>query len=690
MKFFSDISIWWLIPWAIFCIVAGIWYYRRQKGLEEVSRLIKSGLIALRSSVLFLLGLLLLGLLLEAIDYKTQKPVLITLTDNSSSMLNYKDSSKVKSEIDQFKQQMAEMYGDRFDIVHFTTGNGVIEGNPTFKDQLSNLDEGFERIYTQFYNQNIGGICFFSDGNFNKGKNPKYTAEKISLTPIFSVGVGDTVQKRDQAIQNVSVNDIAFYRNQFPIEIDIQAAKMGKAASEVVIYRNGKRVASEALNYEDGTLDIKQVSLMLDANEIGFIQYRVELKYLDNESTYENNAWSFYVEVIDSRSKILMLSKAPHPDIAAIKNVVERDENVEVKSQLVSEWDGKLDEYALLIWHDPGTRSNNALLNAIKKTKIPVWYIVGSRTSPAVVDQLGVSVKLPRGNRSDEAQAAISSGFQLFEISDDLKASLSNWPPLNVPFGKISGGKGSVLLNQRIGPVTKKDPLFVFGTGDQKYGVLIGEGIWRWKLSEYAKTKGNKGFNELVQKSVQYLLVKKNTDALRVNMPKRFNRNEDVIINAEFYNSSFERITKPSILFKLKDDKGKVVDYEFAKGKLDYKLVLGKLNPGKYDWSASASYDGKSYAKTGVFVVSDISMEQVKSNADHNLLSQIAENSNGKFYRLAQSQQLLKDIGARKDIVNISYEESTFRDVIDYKWLFFLAIVLLGLEWFFRRRLGIY
>ncbi len=690
MKFFSDISIWWLIPWAIICVLIAFWYYRKQKGLEEISSWMKRGLIALRSTALFVIGVLLIGLLLESIEHRSEKPVFITLVDNSTSVLNYTDSAQVKKGISNFTKKLEERYKDKFDIVQFSVGSSFSTDKPNYSDHFSDLNEGFEELFTQYYNQNIGGICFISDGNFNKGSDPRYAAEKISLTPIFTVGMGDTIRKRDQVIQNVAVNDIAFFKNKFPVEVDIQAARVGKTASSVSIYKNGKKVASKAISYTDGNLDFTHVSLMLEATEIGFVNYVVQVESLANESSYDNNKWSFYVEVIDSRNKILLLANSPHPDVAAVKNVIERDENVEVSSMLTSEFSGKLEDYALLILHEPGGSGSGSFLQKVRNSKIPVLYLIGKNSSASSIKQLGIGLDMTAGNRSDEVQASLKSGFQLFEVSSDLSSGLEYWPPVTVPFGKIIASQGDVLLTQRIGSVVKKDPILYFTSGNRKQGAFIGEGLWRWKLMEFARTKENKGFNELIQKSVQYLVVKKNTDALRVNLPRRFNVNDDVIINAEFYNSSLERITEPSISYVLTDEKGDKVDYTFAKGELDYKLSLGKLLVGKYDWRAKTTFNGKSYKKSGSFIVNDISLENLETSANHNLLQQIAENSNGKFYTLKNINRMLDDIDKRTDIVTITSDESTFKDIIDFKWLFFLLIILLGTEWFLRRRVGSY
>lgn len=672
-------------------LVLGILYYRKQKVLDDLSRWKKWALIALRSFTLFVLGVLLFGLIVENKDYKTEKPLFITLVDNSMSMLNYQDSSSVETQIASLESNLKTKYGDRFDFKSYVVGSDISEGERSYSEKESNLDKGFDFIYNQYYNRNIGGICFVSDGNFNTGKNPVYSAEKISLTPVFSIGVGDTVLKRDQFIRNLAVNDVAFLNNQFPIEVDIEAHKMGNSSSTVSLWNKGQKLASEEVKYVDGSLDFVHVSFVLEAKETGFVNYTVKVERKDNESSYDNNERSFYVEVIDSRSKILILAKAPHPDLTAIRQVLDADENTEVVSKLISDWDGSLNDYALLIWHDPGHANNNLIADKIRTSKTPVLYLVGGQSTNSNLKKLNIGLNYPGGTRFDEVQGSASESFQLFEVSEDLKKAIRNFPPLTVRFGGVQVSGGNVLISQRIGPVVKNDPVLTFKTeSGNKYGVLVGEGLWRWKISEYADYGENKRFNELIQKTVQYLTVKKNTEPLRINLPNRFNVIDDVILNAEFYNSSFQRIVGPDISLILKNEEGVDIKYSFAKNTSDYVLSLGRLKKGKYSWVASTTFDGKKYEKSGVFIVDDISLEALSTHADHNLLKQIAAKTNGKFYSLANAGNLVNDIESRKDIASITYEESSFDDLIDWKWLFFLLILSLAAEWFIRRYSGSY
>ncbi len=691
MNVFSDISIYWLLPIALLSFVASFIFYYKQKQVEGFNKAIKWFLVSLRGVALFLIVLLLFGIIIERKIDKKEKPLFITLVDNSSSMLNYKDSTQVDQHLTEFQRKVREKFSNKFDFETILIGEKVSSKDSfSFKESKSNLAEGFDYIYNSYYNKNIGAIAFFSDGNFNEGMNPVYSSSKINFTPIYTIGVGDTVIKKDQLIRNVSYNSVAFYKNKFPIEIDIEGRKIGKEKSVVSLWKDGKKVDEKVVEYKDGNVDFIHVSFSLLASSIGFSELIVKVEKLDGESSYLNNEKRFYIETIDSRNKILLLSYSPHPDIAAIKNELDKDENSEVESFLFSDFSGKINEYSLIIIQNPNS-SMLSLINDAKSAKIPLLYLLGIQTKKSTVDKLKIGLKFPSGNRADAVQSSVSSTFKLFEVSDELSSSLKQWPPLMVKFGEIKTPTGITFLQQKVGSVEKKDPVIYFGSQNQnKYGVIIGEGLWKWKMYDFIQQQNVNRFNELIQKTVQYLTVKKNTDPLRIFLPNRFNSHNEVIVNAEFYNSSFEKITSPTIQFNIKSVDNEVFKYEFAKMGENYQLNLGILKEGKYTWEAKTKYNGVNHYKKGVFVVEDASIEFLSTHSNFSLLNKISKNSHAQFYQLGQTEDLLDEISKRKDIVNLSYKESSFDDLIDWKYLFGLIILILSVEWFIRRYSGTY
>ncbi|MGV3631684.1 MAG: hypothetical protein ACO1O6_10765 [Bacteroidota bacterium] len=693
MNFISEISLFFLLPILFLAAILTWFFYAKDQKLKELPRLYRRLVYGARFLVLTLIGFLLLGILFEFTKTRSEKPVLITVIDNSASLKNYKDSSEVLKRINELKGALKTIPEDKYEQVIYTIGEDFKNSSEvSLKEGKSDLSKAFESLFSDYYNRNIGGIIFVSDGNFNEGQNPVYAASKIPLTPMFTLGVGDTTSKKDQVLKDVICNEIAFLKNKFPVEVDLEAFKIGKRNVTVSISQNGKTLASQQVNYTDGIYDSKQLIFELEAAQVGFQHFVAEVKAIDNEYTVKNNRRSFYVEVLDARSKVLLLYGAPHPDISAVKSVLEQDENIQVEAQSLEKWDKNLKSVDLIIWHEPGIAFSDNVNQAIQASKIPVFYFVGVNTSNSVAQKLNIGLNSAASQQQDEVQADIQSGFEKFELSDELKSEIGKFPPVTVRYGTSKiGNQNEILLTQKIAGIAKKDPLLYFGSIDKrKYAVFLGDGIWRWKLSDYLKFKNHNLFNEFIQKSSLFLVQKENSSNLRVSLPKRFSINEDVLIKAEFYNESMELITKPKIAFNLFDSQGKKSVFEFGVNGNLYLLPLGKLKPGTYSWTAHTSFDGKKYSKQGNFVVENIEIEKLDTRANHGLLSQISQQSNGKFFLLKAYRELIKEIQNREDITSVSYQESSFDSLLDYAWIMILLCLLLGAEWFIKRWNGYY
>lgn len=692
MNLIADFSFFWLIPITFFSLGLTFLIYQNQNWVKELKINQRLTLRVLRFSSLFLILFLLLGIILQATNYREEKPIFISLVDNSSSMLNYKDSSIIKVQIENFKKELNEKFKDRFELIELNVGTIVSNDSLKFNENTSALELGFEKINVDYYNRNIGGIAFISDGNYNVGANPSYAAEKISLTPIFTLTVGDIIPKKDHFIKHITANDIAFLNNEFPVEVDVEAFKIGKRNANISIYKNGKKIASQVLKYESGKYDFTEANFILKADNIGFQTYTVKLEAIGGEYTLKNNQRSFYVEVIDSRNKVLLLSGAPHPDISALKSVLDEYEGSEVITSLYSEWDKSLDGVDLIIWHEPGINFDQNTLQLIKQKNIPIFFIIGPNTTSGTISKLNIGITVAAGNQTDENQAVINKSFSAFELSDKTVEAIDFFPPLTCKFGTISiNGNNEVLLNQRIGSITKKEPLLFFlNQNNPKSGVLYGEGLWRWRINDYLRNSNQDAFNEFFSKITNYLLVKQQGAGLRIEFPNRFTIDEEVLVNASFYNSSLEPITTPKISIEVTDQKGKKYKSQFGLVGKSYKLALGKLKSGNYSWSAKTTFNGRFYSKKGNFLVEDIQIEKTESNANQGVMKQLSKQSNGKFYLLKDFKKTIDDISNRKDITSISYAETSFDDLIEYIVIFILIFMLLSGEWFLRRWYGSY
>lgn len=692
MNFNLDYSAWWLVVIALISFGLTFISYSNKTGFRELSVTIRGLMISFRFFSLFMLGFLLLGVLFNTSKERIENPIFFVVTDNSKSMLNYKDSNRVLEQVNDLKSKLKKDFGKKLVIKEISIGSKLKTDEAiSFTESNSNLEKAFEYINTEYYNRNIGGIAFISDGNFNVGANPIYNAERIKLSPVFSFAVGDSIQKRDHLIRNIFHNNIAFYRNKFPVEIDISSYKFKDEEVKVSVELNGKIIDSKKIQYHGDEQDFKKVIFNLPAEKIGFQTYSIHLEEKENEVSLQNNHKNFYVEVLDSRSKVLILSESPHPDISALQSVLSKDDNLEIEYKTFETWDKKINQINLLICHNPTSQFEGELFDLFKKNKIPVLYILGTKTKPSFYSNIGIEFTARTANQMDEFQGSYYKGFSLFEADKNLEESLSYYPPLTGKYGEFTiPTAASVFLQQRIGPVTKNTPMFFFSSSQEmSFGAIMGEGIWRWKFNEYQRTKNHDVFNRIFSKSIQYLTLRKRGSGLNVIIPRKLNKDEDLVINANFYNSAMEAITTPEIALEISAEDGKKYQSQFAINGSGYQAKLGQLKPGKYQWIAETKFGGKSYNQKGSFFVEDIDNEKSESVANHSVLKQLSKQSNGVFYNLNNAKPFYNELSTRKDINTVSYQEKSSMNLIDLWWyLLIIAILLIG-EWFMKRFYGL-
>ena len=281
-----EYSAFWLFVILVLALLITWFSYRKKRGLDDVPKVMKTLLYLLRFGSVFSILILLLGLLVKTYTERVEPPILIIVSDNSASMLNYKDSSEIPGQIKSTIQNLRKTYGSSFNIKEVSIGSIVNDSmNYKFDEANSNLEEAFNYIHTNYYNRNVGGIAFISDGNFNVGANPIYNAGKIRATPIFTLAVGDSIQKKDQIVKNVFNNPLAFLQNEFPVEIDISAYQYPDEESTINIIRDNKIIASKKITFNKGPEDFKKIRFLLPADVVGYQTYTVQLVNKPDEIT---------------------------------------------------------------------------------------------------------------------------------------------------------------------------------------------------------------------------------------------------------------------------------------------------------------------------------------------------------------------------------------------------------------------
>lgn len=683
----------------LLCLLSGLVYagalYFKDRFNATYGSALATLLGILRFATVSILAFFLMKPLIKSIDHTTEKPVIVIAQDNSESLVVGKDSSFYKGQYLQELQSFVNEFGDDYEIRTYNFGDQFAEGIDSlrFDSKLTDFSGLLDEVYTRYSGRNLGAIVIASDGLYNKGSNPIYAYKKLNV-PVFTVALGDTTIQRDILLSNVVANRLAYLGNKFPIEITVEGRKAKNEIAQISISRKGTVLHSEAITFNDDRF-FKTIPLTFDATETGLQKYSIQLSTIAGEITTVNNQKDVFIDVLDSRQKVLILAQSPHPDLNAIRDAITSNESYNVDVRLVKEFSGNISEYGLVIFHQlpaAGNLGNSIITNAIEQN-IPSLFVWGNNTDFNAFGgmNLGYSLSNYRNNATD-VSGTYSDEFTLFTMNDEVKNMIKTLPPLTLPFGDYAFSPGvSSVVHQRVGQIQTKKPLISFNkVNDCKIGLIAGEGIWRWRLAAFQQFETHQQFNELITKMIQYIASKEDKSLFRVTGKNDFMQNEVVIFDAELYNESYEAVTNKEVSMRVFSESGTEYNFQFTANGSTYKLNMGQLPVGNYRFEAYVNGDQSIAKERGEFSVSPLQFEVVNTIADHRLMYQLAKDNNGEMVYPDQLRSLIDLIKNRKEIVAVSYEKKELDELINYAWILGLIILLLGGEWLLRKRAGTY
>ena len=283
---------WWYM---LFCLALGIAYgvlmYFRDKRFSEYSAWLRRGLAIIRSLGVALISLLLLSPFIRTIKEDIKTPLIVIANDVSESIL---EDGK-KNNLDAFNKNMQQLATDlssKYEVKRISFGSDVYaDARDTLNDKSTNISNLFRHIADNYGDQNLGAVVMTSDGIYNEGSNPLYS--DVSFTaPLYTIALGDTLQKKDIFIQNVLYNKIAYLGDKFPVQVDVSAFNCDGSNSRLTLEMiNGtqvKKIAEESILLK-GQSFYTTKTFLLDASQSGVVRYRLRLSAVPGEFNSANN-----------------------------------------------------------------------------------------------------------------------------------------------------------------------------------------------------------------------------------------------------------------------------------------------------------------------------------------------------------------------------------------------------------------
>ena len=688
---------WWFL---LFCLATGVLFayvlYGRKVFVfhEKEHKFWKYGLAFLRFLSTSLIAFLLLSLLIKTKKTEVEKPLIFLLQDNTSSLnVSFGNFSR-----DKYEQQLSDLQQnvkEQYELISYNFGDVLKDfKNPDYTEKETDISNAIDELFIRHGSQNIAAIILSSDGIFNKGNSPLYNKNALTI-PFYNIALGDTSDKKDALIKSVRYPELVYLGDQFNINVQIEANHLqGQNTVLDIVSPDGQAILSKVISITEDRF-IFQTDAIGNAVKPGVLPFKIRLKTIAGETITENNYDVAYVEVIDGRQKVLMLYDAPHPDVKALKNAIEQNKNYQFEQADIKNYNGNYKDADLIVLHglpSTGAASKLSLVQDIVTSNTPVLFILSANSNLAQFNALQKILQISGSSlNGNDVFPIYQSSFSKFTLNETVLKTIQTLPPLLSPFGKYQiASTAEVFYKQQIGSVPTDNPLILFNeVNGKKTGMICGEGIWRWRLNEFAQTKKYDATDEVINKTIQYLTVKSDKRRFRIHTPKNiFNANEAIQIDAELYNESYELVNEVDVNCNVKAEDGKDYSFTFDKTINAYTLNAGILPVGNYTVNAKANYKGKSNTASCSFSVRPVIIETLNTQANHQLLRILATQSGGQFYFPDAMQNITRDIEKNEKIKSILYDTFNTQPLIDFKWLFFIILLMLISEWFIRKYNG--
>ncbi len=691
-------------------LLAGYSFYVYRYTIPQTSSPKRLFLALIRALALSLLLFIFFEPVLTLAKKKILEPVNLIFIDNSRSIQINDGMNREGTERNFISDLKNNNLSNSSEL--FTFGSKV-SGLRYDSLQKLNFSEGttnFSKIFSSVNEdgKNIASIVIVSDGDITEGNDPTSIASKLGV-PIYTIGVGDTSSRNDVWIKNVLANDFIYAETPTSIAATISNTGFANKNITATLYENGIQAAQQnVLLSADG---VQNVNFSYTPKTSGEKKLTVALSETKGEFTFANNKKIFYINVLSNKVKILLLAGSPSSDLSFIKNTLKEDKNLSVNSYTQVTEDHIVERdfnpkaidstniFFLIGFPSKNTPEDlfRKVVNEISQNDKPFFILLSGTTDFQRLKELQAELGFSYQNiNSDylEVQPNISAGEEnnplLQNNADNILDAWNNLPPVyqqNVDFK--SKPESEILSEVKINNVPITKPLILTSRlGTKKSISVLAKDIWRWKLGMAAKSSDL--FDRFILSSVKWLNAKEENKQVTIKTTKKvYSLGEDVDFTAQVYDQTFNPVSDAEVSVNIS---GGGNNSEINLNSIGNGLYTGTFqtnNSGDYSFKGAASLDGKNIGNDkGSFNLGETDIEMMNTRMNYDFLNLLSNQTDGKFFYNSNYHELfgmLRQLDKRSSKDKIETSEI-------YLWsdttLLIAAIILFGIEWFFRKRWG--
>lgn len=707
---FLRIHLWWLFtPFTLLFF----FLIRRTKSMMDLPVRQKNFLTVLRSVTCSLVLLALLQPVLKYSFVKKVRPSLAVILDGSSSMeisdpllgkTLEKETGSVAGRV------LEQALGKNFDLKYFSYSEDLSPlrspSDLTASGTASDLAAGLRSFFHNFSREDFRGVLLFSDGQIDDSVQLRTILDvlKKSSLPLFSVRLPATVPYPDLAVRFSELNADEFFTDRKEtLFLDLLNSLSFTVTSEIRLYDNTTLISKRTVSLPPGE---SAYSLTYSPPDTGTRKLKIILSPADQELYKKNNEDYLFVKVHKGKFRVLLISGTVSWEFKFLKRTLEQDQSLNLDVFL------KKDAESLLqVPLENVNKSDLVILADLSQKDLPPSFFphLSSRIRSA-----GLSLYITGGENSILSEQISDPSFKaLLPFTTDPRINtilspgrismtragnadpvtllaenpgLNNeaWqdmPPLDL-VNRISARK-----NSRILAVLKDNQnVPVMGSGQAGLGQIFyfaGSPTWKWGFLNLPLTGENRTYLTFYRQLIREL-TSSHLERLNLYTDKFvYQPGETVSVYAVLFDQNFRPLQKKTVDVELLQEQEKLKDFQLQNNRIEERFFaeLDPQAPGEYTVRMNLS----GTRRETHFVVRKDARETFRVGLNPSQLEKISRISGGSVL----SPDTLSDLKDRISTQGIRREFSMQRELLSSFPVIFLIILLLTVEWLYRKTRGL-
>ncbi len=577
----------------------------------------------------------------------------------------------------------------------------------------------------------VNAVILLTDGHDFEMVNPVKTglAAHNRQAPIYAVAFGKQGNVRDVAVRITGYQPYCYVKQKAHISATLRLIGCELEDLTVQLLRQGQVVQTKHVNAQQ--LQELPVDFEVTEPAVGQYEYEVHVQPLENEMDTANNSAITYLNVIDQQIRVLLLEGDPYWDTTFLQRSLMRNDKFDMDALIrygpnhvrairktpgtgdlhLPETLDQLAAYDVVILG----RLVDTLGNSAQPNQTGQFALLSSGHAdfPALLDQYvknrGGTVIFSRGrafqnSSPDGLEPVLWSDKSRDHVHLDATAEGRSLSPFRV-LNSAGGGLDDLpdLVDEKIpGRMQPLTSTFAVGSGrddatpepaivHRRYGegqvVSIGvDGLWRWSLNAKVED-ANSPFDRFWDQMVLWLLAGRDFIPNRQFSFRPSSAN--ILLGEKVYFRLVLRQADPkvkSVPVTIYDDNAEAGRTTLAPAPESIGRLTAEFLPeriGRYRAVVNLP-DGTTQESR--FIVFTENLEETEVATDTLYLQRLCEASGGRLLQPNELPKLLSELS--KEIADQT-PKVLLRPAWNGAWVFYLAGLLFGVDWFLRRRWGL-